>query len=296
MSACQGRLRRAAHRPGWRLRDRSLGRASASHRSRGQALVELALVTPILLLLLLGAIDLGRLFYARITVANAAREAAMVAASTPTSYTAGAACSASNRVMCAATRESSGSFVTVAPADVVLACAPSCAKTNGNRVTVTVTGHFEVLTPIIWVFTGGPNVTFNQSATADIIVLPAAASGPTPAPTVAPTVAPTGSIAPTPSPTVAPTPVCSASVSFTYTQQNRNRPVVFTSTSTPTSGACAITYWRWEFGNGQWAAGNLPSTSHDYGSANQGKTFNVTLTVTTPGGTFSTTAPITTKS
>ena len=61
-------------------------RASASSprsRSRGQALVELALVTPVLLVLLLGAVDLGRLFYARITVTNAAREGAMMAAKEP---------------------------------------------------------------------------------------------------------------------------------------------------------------------------------------------------------------------
>jgi Flp pilus assembly protein TadG len=43
-------------------------------RSRGQALVELALILPIILLLLAAALDLGRLFYSRVTVANAARD------------------------------------------------------------------------------------------------------------------------------------------------------------------------------------------------------------------------------
>ena len=58
--------------------------------------------------------------------------------------------------------------------------------------------------------------------------------------------------------------------------------MVFTSASTPTSGDCAITYWRWEFGDGQTDAGNVPTTSHTYPS--QGASYTATLTVTNPGG------------
>jgi Flp pilus assembly protein TadG len=43
-------------------------------RSRGQALAEFALILPILLLLLLGIVDMGRLIYAYNAVSNAARE------------------------------------------------------------------------------------------------------------------------------------------------------------------------------------------------------------------------------
>ena len=46
-------------------------------RSHGQALVELALIVPIMLALLLGALDLGRVFYANITITSAAKEAAL---------------------------------------------------------------------------------------------------------------------------------------------------------------------------------------------------------------------------
>lgn len=46
---------------------------------RGQSLVEVALVLPILLLILLGVFDFGRAVLAFNTVANAAREAARVA-------------------------------------------------------------------------------------------------------------------------------------------------------------------------------------------------------------------------
>src|SRR3989449_5175395 len=45
-------------------------------RSRGQAVVETALLVPILMLLVMGSADLGRVFYYSIAVTNAAREAA----------------------------------------------------------------------------------------------------------------------------------------------------------------------------------------------------------------------------
>ncbi len=42
----------------------------------GQSLVEFALIIPILLLLILGALELGRLFYIKVALHNAAREGA----------------------------------------------------------------------------------------------------------------------------------------------------------------------------------------------------------------------------
>jgi len=46
---------------------------------RGQSLVELALVLPLLILLLMGIADLGRAFYSYIEITNAAREGARYA-------------------------------------------------------------------------------------------------------------------------------------------------------------------------------------------------------------------------
>jgi Flp pilus assembly protein TadG len=48
-----------------------------SSRNRGQALVETALVLPILVMLLLLGIDLGRVFFTSIDLRNAAHEATM---------------------------------------------------------------------------------------------------------------------------------------------------------------------------------------------------------------------------
>jgi Flp pilus assembly protein TadG len=294
-----------------RASERSTARAQASYgryggRSPGQALVELAIILPVLLLLTMAALDLGRIFFARITIENSAREGAYEA-SYGGSYIADTACGASNSVMCAVLNEAQGSL-TVAPADVDLTCTPvgGCASgAYGDVVTVSVTGHFDLLTPILAVFFGGTNITFNSVAAADMIDTASAAAGvPTPVPTA--TILPTDTPIPTPSgaatapPTAAPTPsapTCPQPIaSFTYSQQNKNKPVVFdgASWSSPTSGSCQITFWRWEYGDGQIDAGNFPSASHDYNC--DGCTFNVALTVTNPFGSVTYFAQVVTDS
>jgi hypothetical protein len=55
-------------------------RRSRRRRSRGQSLVEFALVLPIFLLMLFGLVDLGRYVYLNSTLSQAAREGARLAA------------------------------------------------------------------------------------------------------------------------------------------------------------------------------------------------------------------------
>ena len=50
-----------------------------SDRSRGQAMVEFALVIPVFILLMVGIFDLGRVVWVNDTLATAAREAARFA-------------------------------------------------------------------------------------------------------------------------------------------------------------------------------------------------------------------------
>ena len=66
-----------------RLRGRnSWGAVGRLWRSRdGAAIAEMAIVFPVLLLLLIGVVDYGRLYYTSITVANAARAGAEYGAS-----------------------------------------------------------------------------------------------------------------------------------------------------------------------------------------------------------------------
>ena len=62
-----------------------LRRRSTERASRGQALVETALLLPILVLILLMGIDLGRVFFASIDLRNAAHEGTMVGGTEPDS-------------------------------------------------------------------------------------------------------------------------------------------------------------------------------------------------------------------
>jgi hypothetical protein len=55
--------------------------------SSAQSLAELALVMPVLAMMVLGTLDLGRLFYTQVSLANAAREAAKTASLSPGTFT-----------------------------------------------------------------------------------------------------------------------------------------------------------------------------------------------------------------
>ncbi|MDY6867183.1 MAG: TadE/TadG family type IV pilus assembly protein [Chloroflexota bacterium] len=56
---------------------------------RGQSLLEMVLLLPLLLVLVIGALEFGRLFYTKIVITNAAREGAYYLATHPTDYNAG---------------------------------------------------------------------------------------------------------------------------------------------------------------------------------------------------------------
>jgi Flp pilus assembly protein TadG len=155
-------------------------------RSLGQSLVEFALLLPVFLVITAVALDLGRIAYARVSIANVAREAAFQAAQTPTSYKAGQPCSStdpsSNMVICRAILESKGSVVTVTPSDVTMTCNPSCAEAMGNTVTVTARGRFNLLTPVMAVFFGGTSISFSSTSTNQISALPPPPAWPPAAP------------------------------------------------------------------------------------------------------------------
>jgi Flp pilus assembly protein TadG len=128
--------------------------------------VELALVTPFLLLLLLGAIDLGRLFYAYIGIENAAREGAAFGAQAPTCWSAPPAthaCASPGNVEYHARQEMGGNTGPV----VAVLCATSCSSTSNtvaNTITVSVVEDFHL---IVTGFFGG-TLTLRSSATAAI--------------------------------------------------------------------------------------------------------------------------------
>jgi PKD repeat protein len=149
-------------------------RRHMQHRTRGQSFVEFALILPVFLLFLAATLDLGRVFYANITLNNAAREGAFQAAKTPDLYVAGQACNeATNRVVCRVQDESLGSMIAIKPSDIQMTCNPgACPESPGATATVVVRGKFQLITPLLAFVFGGQTLNLTSSATAQIEYLP----------------------------------------------------------------------------------------------------------------------------
>ena len=115
---------------------------------RGQALVEAAVVVPVFVLLVLGAVDFGRAFAATLTVTNAARQAAAFAAQHQAD---GSGAGGS----CQRTWGQSEDIAIGAASSLAIGCA-NVSVTNGNAdpygrtpITVTITAPFAPFTPIV---------------------------------------------------------------------------------------------------------------------------------------------------
>lgn len=119
---------------------RRKARERTARDERGAAAVEFALVLPILLVLVFGIVDFGRLYFTQITLTDAAREGARVLAlegATGSGYTsAQAAADAVTRTDDALTGVDSTVTVTTG----------TC--TDGSPVTVTATTDFNFITPL----------------------------------------------------------------------------------------------------------------------------------------------------
>jgi Flp pilus assembly protein TadG len=142
---------------------RRRGRSGRSPFSeRGTALVEFALVLPLVALICLGTVDFGRAYATYNKVKNAAREAAAFAQFAPgqqKDY--GGTCASPNNIESHAQNETGTAgtpdtsfLVTVSP--VVSSCNPLLSTpATGSTVTVTVKKSFTILTPFVRSVVGG---------------------------------------------------------------------------------------------------------------------------------------------
>jgi Flp pilus assembly protein TadG len=118
---------------------------------RGQSLVELTLLLPLILLILFGIVDLGRVFNAYIVIANASREGANYATSHPADIT-----NIRNHVL----QEAQGSGVAVDPSRVQVS---SVRQSPGNAVTVTVSYPFAAVSTFMQSFFSGSTLMLQAS-------------------------------------------------------------------------------------------------------------------------------------
>lgn len=219
--------------------------------SRGQSLVELALIAPVFLILLMTAIDLGRLLYSQITITNAAKEAVLVASQGGT-WQANAPCSDTNTVMCGALTEADGGFVIVEQTRVTLSpatCDPNATYPSGGppTVAVEVSSPFNLLTPIIGSIVGS-NIVLHATAEAECLAVPAVTFPSLPDPVAA----------------------------FTATPMSGPEPLTvnFNASGSSSPGA-TITDYSWSFG------GSGMTATHEFATAGS---YTVVLTVTDSRG------------
>ena len=170
----------------------------------------------------------------------------------------------------------------------------------GNTVSVSVNGHFALITPILAGFLGGQNLTLTSVAAAQIMTEPdinpvTATSTPTPTPaptaTATPTPTGTGTAAPTgtatPVPTVAPcfVPVANFTVNPTSgVRDKNNRPAPSSSSRHPTNMTPACDpIWSWNFGDGS-GVSSAQNPTYVYGTSNTNPGYTVTLSVSNTAG------------
>ncbi len=124
-------------------------RLRVKRRERGQSLAEFAILLPLLLILTLGAIDYGRVYFAYVSVTNAARNGAQYASVSPDA-------AADEAGVREAVLDETSALLDTSPTNpsVVLVspppASPSCQDADANpcaRVTVHYTFHTLVSWP-----------------------------------------------------------------------------------------------------------------------------------------------------
>lgn len=213
-------------------------------RARGQSLVELALVAPILILLAMAVWDGGTALREQVVLQQAARDGARVAA---TAY----GPTVQNSIVADAVMASSRDLPALSSSPGYL----TISYPDAQSVQVRLTYAHSLITPVLRQLWAGGQGTINLSASATFylpeltpvpatLVVPTATSTPTslPTPTLTPTPAPTATstptLVPTPTPTLTPTPLPTPTPTATLTPTRvptptSTRTLVPTPTPTP---------------------------------------------------------------
>jgi len=157
-------------------------REDRRRRKSAQSLTEFALILPILMLILLGVVDFGRVFYYWTSIANAAREGARYAITHPTAIT--STCKADPSNVKYRVKQEAGTTVVLTdsniavywvdastgmPTDAAANCNPLPGDQriyqNPNAVRVDVNYDFRAITPLISNFWGGGALRIVSSTT-----------------------------------------------------------------------------------------------------------------------------------
>ena len=159
------------------MKIRSLGRKLDTKSEKGAAALEFAIIVPVLLLLVLGLIDIGRLLLVNMSLLSAAQQGARVSAMTSNIPDSTLVSAVRNAVPTQIIRLSVlGNCPDAGLTTCVLPSASAkCAGTNTGTTTVRASISFYWITPIelIWRFassTRGASTDYSQTVTAQCLV------------------------------------------------------------------------------------------------------------------------------
>lgn len=134
-------------------------------REHGQAIIEFALVVPVLILIMLGILDLSRMYQTSIVVTNASREGARWGATHPKDTT-----NIINRAKLEAQAVDSKIILTVPPPVCyyygTTTVRPCTEAANGDEIKVTATATFQFATLYIFRL---PSLTITKNTTMAIL-------------------------------------------------------------------------------------------------------------------------------
>ena len=234
-------------------------RARLRPRTRGQALVEFALLLPVFLLLLVVAVDFGRLFFTYIQINNAAREGANYAIHDPTNTLAIKNQAIGEKNGQAQVGENAINLATSCANEFGVSIPCSMAEGgagSGSTITVTVNEPFKFLTPVIGAILGN-TIQMNASATATVLGYAGSSGGSIPG----------GCSNPIPD--------------FTVVVVSGRTIYADPSASTPDSGICNISGYNWTWGDTTTDVGTATGLNHTYGADGP---YSITLEVTNQAG------------
>jgi Flp pilus assembly protein TadG len=145
-------------------------------REKGQSLIEFALLVPVLLIILAGILDLGRLYFAYVAVTDAAGEGVAYAAIYPpsvSSYTCPTTPACTNPgdtdCICARALDASGGLIQIEGDKVEIECANCPNQGSGDTVSVAVTYDFELRTFVLNIIVPDGQLPLRAVATETIL-------------------------------------------------------------------------------------------------------------------------------
>jgi hypothetical protein len=246
-------------------------------------MVEFVMVLPILALLLVMAVDFGRVFFGWVALQNASRIAADFAANHPDAWPSDATDRA--RYQAVVTGDLEAINCDRPPGPVPDPTFPS-GKETGDPAIVHLDCTFPLITPLAQSVLGGPvpvsaESIFPVNRTIQQGLPPNAAPDPPP---------PDEEEEEEPPPDECGTPL--AEFTWSPTDARKNQPVAFTDTSSV--GTCTVTAWSWDLDHGTGSSQQNPTHTYTW-NGNSTKHFDVTLTITTSGGVDSVTHTVTAR-